>query len=370
MEEYYDLFLKCYPDIVASETHVKETLADPSNLTLERRDQGKLIAALIMRNNTILFLGVDAEYRGRGIGSELLAEAEELLFGLGRDEIKLFGVSDQILPGAPLYPGTMEFFGKRGYYQKEDEMDFQDLSLELNAGKDQDDWQLGMEKDGIEYRWGTPEDREAAVNCAGEAQQRYEEVYWKEDLYLPDRKLKVLIATPADEAGKSGYDPAHGVCGTLMVDMRGYADLIGGMGFASVKPAWAGQGIAQNMVKMALAELAREGFRKAYARCVSTQAVYLYEACGFKKGHRYFRGRKALNEDVIARQRAMIKEVYIQYRELEGRMDQIEQRIYDQFCQQGHQMSEIKKLQIYVKPQDFTAYYMINDSIAGKVGIF
>ena len=369
MEEYYALFLDCCPDIVVSEAHIKEALSNPDNLVLERRDQGKLIAALILRQNTILFMGVRSGYRGQGIGTQLLLEAEELVYGLGMEEIKLFGVIDQILPGVPLYPGALEFFGKRGYYQKEEDMDFQDLFLEIDPVSYQD-WKLGDRKDGMRLGWAVSSDREATVNCAGEAQQRYEEVYWHESLYQAESKVKVLIASPDGAAEMHGYDPAHSVCGTLMVDMRDFTDGIGGIGFASVKPAWAGQGIAQNLVKMALAELAREGFRKAYARCVSEQAVYLYEACGFHKGHRYFRGRKALNAEVIARQRAMVKEVYIQYRELEGRMDQIEERIYDQFCQQGHQMSEIKKLQIYVKPQDFTAYYMINDSIAGKVGIF
>ena len=155
-----------------------------------------------------------------------------------------------------------------------------------------------------------------------------------------------------------------------MVDMRESTGKISGLGFASVKPAWAGQGIASTMVKLAVCELKNRGFQKAYARCVSAEVAYLYEACGFKKGHHYFRGRKKLNAADLARQKEMIKEIYIQYRELEGRMDQIEQRIYDQFCQQGHQISDIQKLQIYVKPQDFTAYYMINDSIGGKVGIF
>ncbi len=70
------------------------------------------------------------------------------------------------------------------------------------------------------------------------------------------------------------------------------------------------------------------------------------------------------------KQRKMVKEVVIQYRELEGSLDQIEERIYDQFRQKGQDISMIEKLQIYVKPQDFTAYYVVNDSIFGKVAIF
>ena len=369
MEEYYELFKDCYPDIVASKAHVKEVFSDPENLVLGRRDGGKLIAGLILRQNVILFFGVHADHRGQGIGTQLLTEAEELVFQMGMDEIKLYGNHAQIMPGAPLYPGAKEFFENRGYVQDEDQGDYQDLVLDLNKAQ-LSNWKIGETLNGFEYRWALPEDREAAVNCAGEAHQRYEEVYWADKLYQPRSMTKVMVAIPENIQESKGYDPANSVCGTLIVDMRESTGKISGVGFASVKPSWAGQGIAANMVKMATAELKRKGFEKAYARCVSNEAAFLYEACGYEKGRHYFRGRKKLDADVIARQKAMTKEVYIQYRELEGRMDQIEQRIYDQFCQQGHQLSEIEKLQIYVKPQDFTAYYMINDSISGKVGNF
>ena len=370
MEEYYDLFLDCYPDIVASEMHIKEVLSDPQNLFLGRRDeQGRLIAGIVLKQNSILFFGVHEGHRGQGIGTQLLAEAEEIVFELGMDEIKLFGASSQIMPGAPLYPGVKVFFEKRGYFQRDAEGDYQDLVLDLNNEKESE-FRIGDARDGMLYRWGAEEDREATVNCAGEAQQRYEEVYWEEHLYHSESKTKVMIALPVDAQLQKGYDPATSVCGTLLVDMRESSGKIAGVGFASVKPSWAGQGIAATMVRLATAELKRNGFEKVYARCVSAEAASLYESCGYVKGQHYFRGRKKLSAEVIERQKEMIKEIYIQYRELEGRMDQIEQRIYDQFCQQGHDMSEIQKLQIYVKPQDFTAYYMINDSISGKVGIF
>lgn len=70
------------------------------------------------------------------------------------------------------------------------------------------------------------------------------------------------------------------------------------------------------------------------------------------------------------KQKKISKEIVIQYRELEGSLDQIEERIYDQLRQKGQDLSTVEKLQIYVKPQDFTAYYVVNDSIYGKVAIF
>ena len=80
--------------------------------------------------------------------------------------------------------------------------------------------------------------------------------------------------------------------------------------------------------------------------------------------------KEASKESKKEKQRKITKEIVIQYRELEGSLDQIEERIYDQLRQKGQDLSKVEKLQIYVKPQDFTAYYVVNDSIYGKVAIF
>lgn len=36
----------------------------------------------------------------------------------------------------------------------------------------------------------------------------------------------------------------------------------------------------------------------------------------------------------------------------------------------GYDSDSIEDLQVYMKPEDFTAYYVINDSFAGKVPLF
>ena len=33
-------------------------------------------------------------------------------------------------------------------------------------------------------------------------------------------------------------------------------------------------------------------------------------------------------------------------------------------------LCSIENMQIYVKPEDFTAYYVINDGVVGKVNLF
>ncbi len=62
-------------------------------------------------------------------------------------------------------------------------------------------------------------------------------------------------------------------------------------------------------------------------------------------------------------------EVILQYREYEVNIDDVTERVKAHYLAKCPADS-IKTVQIYVKPEDFTAYYVINDSTAGKVSLF
>lgn len=63
-------------------------------------------------------------------------------------------------------------------------------------------------------------------------------------------------------------------------------------------------------------------------------------------------------------------EIVVQYRHYEADMEQIVERVKENFEVKGNRGVEIEKIQVYVKPEDFTAYYVINDGFAGKVNLF
>ncbi len=63
-------------------------------------------------------------------------------------------------------------------------------------------------------------------------------------------------------------------------------------------------------------------------------------------------------------------EVILQYREYEVNMDDVTERVKAHYLAKGHSADSLENMQIYVKPEDFTAYYVINDSVAGKVNLF
>ena len=66
----------------------------------------------------------------------------------------------------------------------------------------------------------------------------------------------------------------------------------------------------------------------------------------------------------------MTPEVVLQYREYEAKMEDVTARVKAHYVAKGNKEESIENLQIYVKPEEFTAYYVINDSFCGKVNLF
>ena len=63
-------------------------------------------------------------------------------------------------------------------------------------------------------------------------------------------------------------------------------------------------------------------------------------------------------------------EVILQYRDYEVNMDAVTERVNSHYTAKGFKADSIENMQIYVKPEDFTAYYVINDGVVGKVNLF
>lgn len=62
-------------------------------------------------------------------------------------------------------------------------------------------------------------------------------------------------------------------------------------------------------------------------------------------------------------------EVYVQYREQEGNLDTIIERIKNDYYSRGN-TQDVVKMQMYLKPEESTVYYVINDGVAGKVYMY
>ena len=62
--------------------------------------------------------------------------------------------------------------------------------------------------------------------------------------------------------------------------------------------------------------------------------------------------------------------VVLQFYGEDANVNDIVGKIKDTFAGEGHRISSIKKLQVYLKPEERAAYYVINDKQAGKVDLF
>ena len=65
-----------------------------------------------------------------------------------------------------------------------------------------------------------------------------------------------------------------------------------------------------------------------------------------------------------------VTEVYVQFGGRETTLDSVVAKATDSYVADGHRASSIKKLQVYIKPEESAAYYVINDKNAGKVDLF
>lgn len=63
-------------------------------------------------------------------------------------------------------------------------------------------------------------------------------------------------------------------------------------------------------------------------------------------------------------------EVILQYRGYEVDMEAVTERVKAHYYSKGYKKDSIQNLQIYAKPEEFTAYYVINDGVVGKVNLF
>lgn len=62
--------------------------------------------------------------------------------------------------------------------------------------------------------------------------------------------------------------------------------------------------------------------------------------------------------------------VVLQFYGQDVNVEDVIQNIKDAYTGAGHRASSIKKLQVYLKPEESAAYYVINDKQAGKVDLF
>ncbi len=80
---------------------------------------------------------------------------------------------------------------------------------------------------------------------------------------------------------------------------------------------------------------------------------------------------EAVKETVAAKKAAVqkVEEVYLQAGGCEWNVSDCKERAVAAFVADGHKASSVKKLVIYLKPEEGKAYYVINDSENGSISL-
>ena len=91
-----------------------------------------------------------------------------------------------------------------------------------------------------------------------------------------------------------------------------------------------------------------------------THALFIREA---GDGNRTKEAKPAKKEPVKP-------EIIVQYQNSEVDTAAVEERVKAQFVAEGHKAGFIRKLNIYIKPEEYSAYYVINDKFSGRVDLF
>ena len=79
---------------------------------------------------------------------------------------------------------------------------------------------------------------------------------------------------------------------------------------------------------------------------------------------------KATKAAKAAKKEPVKPEIIVQYQNSEIDTASVEERVKAQFVAEGHKAGFIRKLNIYTKPEEYSAYYVINDKFSGRVDLF
>lgn len=77
----------------------------------------------------------------------------------------------------------------------------------------------------------------------------------------------------------------------------------------------------------------------------------------------------------VKEKETMVPELFIQYYddpagEQEANINDIVEKVKVAYVAEGHRESSIKSLKVYLKPQEWKAYYVINNKIEGQISLF
>lgn len=127
----------------------------------------------------------------------------------------------------------------------------------------------------------------------------------------------------------------------------------------TVKPAEAPKAEAQPVTEAPKTEEAAE--KPVQAKAVKAEKPAKAEKKTSVKPEKTTAKKDAAKEDKTQ------MNIVIEYHGDQRRVVEIMDKIKAEWVEAGHRVSSIKSLDVYIKPEEYTAYYVINGKVQGKV---
>ena len=82
------------------------------------------------------------------------------------------------------------------------------------------------------------------------------------------------------------------------------------------------------------------------------------------------KGHRTTQKKRVAKKEELKPEVVIQYAGNAAPMEEIIEKVKKLYVEDGHYLASLKSLEVYVKPEEDAAYYVINKKQNGRVDLF
>lgn len=250
------------------------------------RESGVLLANVndalggfaVVEEDALLMLCVKPEFRGKGVGSRLLKEAEELIRSKGFTRAVLGHSAKRYLcQGVPCIFGSeaVRFFEKRGYAA---DWTSTDLSVWLPNFSVEELYIPPLPKS-VNLRAAEPADRPAILYAVEQVKPAWTR-------FFENSKDPVCVA---EEAGEIiGFVSLEG----KIPFARNFAADVGGIGCLGVIPSCRCRGVGRRLAAFATDEIKRMGFGVCYAGYTYLEDWYL--SVGYDVVGRFWMGEKEL----------------------------------------------------------------------------
>ena len=123
---------------------------------------------------------------------------------------------------------------------------------------------------------------------------------------------------------------------------------------------------AEVKVEAPKAEAKKEVVKKETTKKTTTKKAETAKAEPAKKAV----AKKAPAKKATTAKKAVTTEIVLQFQGNETVVANVEEKVKAQFVAEGHKASTIKSITVYVKPEEYAAYYVINGEFTGRVDLF